>query len=348
MNESGSCSHLLYQLPWVPPRVLTCWAWEPGSRTASALRAMWTLPTAGVAALGGDRTRLWLDCFWAFSEKLKSLCWSLAPPPKVTLRGHLPSFFFAAVCDAGHSSFSAWKTPASPSKPSSQVLSGQPSPSGLLVASLLCTPTPQVSSMNRCVTQVSTTTAQQPSLTHFLSAPSKIRALNLFPACVCVSKWQMAERVKRQPKMRETQVRSLGREDPLEKGMATLSSILAWRIPWTEEPGGLQPIGSQSGTRLSDFTFSVCVFVCVRVWVASTDFWCLPSSPCSGSRWLLLLHYPPRPPLLCEAAKARCLSTHLWSSRCLPLQARPCGGRSGFWGGHTSIRGTCTSPGGSV
>ena len=45
--------------------------------------------------------------------------------------------------------------------------------------------------------------------------------------------------------MRETWVRSLGQEDPLEKEMATHSSILAWRIPWTEEPGGLQSMGSQ-------------------------------------------------------------------------------------------------------
>ena len=44
--------------------------------------------------------------------------------------------------------------------------------------------------------------------------------------------------VKNLPAMRETQIRSLGREDPLEKEMATHSSILAWRIPWTEEPGG--------------------------------------------------------------------------------------------------------------
>ena len=50
--------------------------------------------------------------------------------------------------------------------------------------------------------------------------------------------------------MRETQVCSLGWEDPLEKEMATHSSILAWRIPWTEEPGGLQSTGSQSRTRL--------------------------------------------------------------------------------------------------
>ena len=43
--------------------------------------------------------------------------------------------------------------------------------------------------------------------------------------------------------MQESQVRSLGQEYPLEKGMATHSSILAWRIPWTEEPGGLQSMG---------------------------------------------------------------------------------------------------------
>ena len=47
----------------------------------------------------------------------------------------------------------------------------------------------------------------------------------------------MAQMVKRLPTMRETQVRSLGQEDPLEKGMATHSGILAWKIPWTEEPG---------------------------------------------------------------------------------------------------------------
>ena len=45
--------------------------------------------------------------------------------------------------------------------------------------------------------------------------------------------------------MKETRVGSLGREDPLEKGMSTHSSILAWRIPWTEEPGGLQSMGLQ-------------------------------------------------------------------------------------------------------
>ena len=51
--------------------------------------------------------------------------------------------------------------------------------------------------------------------------------------------------VKKLPEMQETWIQSLGREDPLEKGMATHSSILAWRIPWTEDPGGLQSMGSQ-------------------------------------------------------------------------------------------------------
>ena len=49
----------------------------------------------------------------------------------------------------------------------------------------------------------------------------------------------MAQTLKNLPAMQETQVRSLGQEDPLQKGMATHFSVLAWRIPWTEEPGGL-------------------------------------------------------------------------------------------------------------
>ena len=52
--------------------------------------------------------------------------------------------------------------------------------------------------------------------------------------------------------MPETQVQSLGQKDPVEKEMATYSSILAWEIPWTEEPDGLQSMWSQSQTQLSD------------------------------------------------------------------------------------------------
>ena len=56
---------------------------------------------------------------------------------------------------------------------------------------------------------------------------------------------QVALVVKNPPAKQEMQVQSLGQEDPLEEGMATCSSILAWRIPWTEDPSGLQSIGSQ-------------------------------------------------------------------------------------------------------
>ena len=55
----------------------------------------------------------------------------------------------------------------------------------------------------------------------------------------------VAQMVKRLPAMRETGVQSLGREDPLEKDMATHSSIHAWKIPWMEKPGGLQSMGLQ-------------------------------------------------------------------------------------------------------
>ena len=55
----------------------------------------------------------------------------------------------------------------------------------------------------------------------------------------------MAQTVKHLSTMRETQVQSLGWEDPLEKAMATHSSTIAWKIPWTEEPGRLQSMGSQ-------------------------------------------------------------------------------------------------------
>ena len=55
----------------------------------------------------------------------------------------------------------------------------------------------------------------------------------------------VAQMVRSPPSTQETWVRSLGQEDPLEKAMATHSSILVWRIPWTEKPGGLQSMGSQ-------------------------------------------------------------------------------------------------------
>ena len=76
----------------------------------------------------------------------------------------------------------------------------------------------------------------------------------------------MAQTVKRLPTMKETQVRSLGREDSLEKEMATHSSTLAWKIPWMEEPGRLHTVHgvAKSRTQLSDFTFFH--FLQIRLW----------------------------------------------------------------------------------
>ena len=65
--------------------------------------------------------------------------------------------------------------------------------------------------------------------------------------------------VKNLPALQETWVRSLGREDPLEEGMATHSSILAWIISWTEEAGGLQSMESQSRTRLCSHLLPVSI-----------------------------------------------------------------------------------------
>ena len=62
----------------------------------------------------------------------------------------------------------------------------------------------------------------------------------------------VVQTVKNPPAMQETWVQSLDQEDPLEKGMATHSSILAWRISWTEESGRLQSMGLQSWTQLND------------------------------------------------------------------------------------------------
>ena len=72
--------------------------------------------------------------------------------------------------------------------------------------------------------------------------------LSLFGVLVSL----VAQTVKNLPAMQGTQVQSLGQEDPLEKDMATHSSILAWRIPWTKEPGRLQSMGSQTQTQVSD------------------------------------------------------------------------------------------------
>ena len=97
----------------------------------------------------------------------------------------------------------------------------------------------------------------------------------LFTWAVLHSLWasQVAQTVNNLPEVRETQVGSLDREDPLQKEMATHSSILAWRIPWTEEPDSLQPMGLQGVGHYwetNTFTFA-------RVWGRN---WII------GSTWL--------------------------------------------------------------
>ena len=62
------------------------------------------------------------------------------------------------------------------------------------------------------------------------------------PATPALHPFLVAQMVKSPPAMQETRVQSVGREDPLEESMATHSSILSWKIPWTEEPGGLLPM----------------------------------------------------------------------------------------------------------
>ena len=107
------------------------------------------------------------------------------------------------------------------------------------------------------------------------------KSLSLFQFCyfhlfyLLDSPSLVAQRVKRLPTMQETRVQHLGWEDPLEKEMATHSSTLARKIPWTEEPSRLQSMESQSQTQLRDFTFTffrfhilvkhrVFVFLCLK------------------------------------------------------------------------------------
>ena len=86
-------------------------------------------------------------------------------------------------------------------------------------------------------------------LAMFANVPLK----SIFPHdALCFRDFPVAQMVKNLPVMQETRVWSLGGEVPLEKGMAIHSSILVWRIPWTEKPGGLQSMGLQSQTQLSN------------------------------------------------------------------------------------------------
>ena len=72
-----------------------------------------------------------------------------------------------------------------------------------------------------------------------------INILDTIDLSICFRVSLVAQMANNSPAMQEIQIRSLGQGDPLEKGMVTHSSVLAWRIPWTEEPGGPQSTGSQ-------------------------------------------------------------------------------------------------------
>ena len=76
-------------------------------------------------------------------------------------------------------------------------------------------------------------------------------SVNSLEMSVRLTDFQVTQVVKNLPALRETLVRSLHWKDPLEKEMVAHSDILAWEIPWTEEPGGLQVVGSQSQTRVT-------------------------------------------------------------------------------------------------
>ena len=90
--------------------------------------------------------------------------------------------------------------------------------------------------------------------------------------------------------MQEIQVQSLGREDPLEEEMATLSRILAWEIPWTEKPGREIPLGHESRTRLSDWACPHCLSTLTMRWTLAWLDWLHPFRG----------HFPENDPSYCK------------------------------------------------
>ena len=125
-----------------------------------------------------------------------------------------------------------------------------------------------------------------------------LRIMHLFNSKF-ISLWAslVAQTVKHLPTMWETQVQSLGREDPLEKEMATNSSTLAWKIPWTEEPGRLQSMGSQRvrhdwATSLH-FTLLACKFLLLYLHLVLVSGWCWHFKMCwmVSCAWFLFLFF---------------------------------------------------------
>ena len=90
------------------------------------------------------------------------------------------------------------------------------------------------------------------NLLYDAGSSTQVLMFGLLGLTLCLLGFLVAQSVKNLLVVQETQVRSLGWEDPLKKELATHSSILAWKISWTEEPGGLQSMASQSQAQLND------------------------------------------------------------------------------------------------
>ena len=109
----------------------------------------------------------------------------------------------------------------------------------------------------------------------------------------------MAQMVKNLPVMQETWVQSLGQEDPLEKGMATHSSILAWRIPWSEEPSGLQHGVAKQGCKGLDMTerLTLSLHIGIRIYthicIYTFNAVCVLSHSVMFDSWTVALQVPP-------------------------------------------------------
>ena len=109
----------------------------------------------------------------------------------------------------------------------------------------------------------------------------------------CQEASQLAQMVKNPPAMQETQVQSLGQEDPLDKGMATQSSILAWRIPWVKEPGGPTVHGVTELDPTEQLTLSLSTCQGERQRLPR-----VPGSELHSQAWTPLLRLPPAPPFV--------------------------------------------------
>ena len=125
-------------------------------------------------------------------------------------------------------------------------------PDGFRLPSRRATGQAQRDSESKCATKppaLATKPPQSPGIQPTLESPGAVKCSRIQGSNPCLAGLPrvslVAQSVKNLPAMQETRVRFLGQEDPLEKEMATHSSILAWRIPWTEEPGEPQSMGSQ-------------------------------------------------------------------------------------------------------